>query len=113
MGVQKKKKPKFLVPNYGRTSRKKVKLRWRRQRGQDNKKRRKRNNMGAIPHIGYRNTFSVRGQHPCGKMEVLVCNEAMLSGLKGVAIRIGKGVGKRKREGIKKKAGEMSLSVLN
>lgn len=69
--------------------------------------------MGASPSIGYKNPSSVRGLHPCGKREALVFNPAELDTLQNVAVRIGAGVGKRKREQIRQKAKEKGLEVLN
>ena len=111
--MKKKTHPTFSVQNFGRTKRKRVKERWRRPRGLDNKKRRKVRQMGALPNVGYKNPPCLRGIHPCGKREVLVCNITALEGLKDVAVRIGSSVSKRKKETMRKKAKEMKLKVLN
>lgn len=74
MAFKKKKHPKFNVPNYGAKNRKRVKERWRKQRGIDNKKRVKKAFMGAEPTIGYRNSEEVRGVRIDGKRAVLVTN---------------------------------------
>jgi ribosomal protein L32E len=61
MAIKKKGHPTFNVPNFGSKSRSRVKARWRKQRGIDNKKREKMDFMGAEPTIGYRNPESLRG----------------------------------------------------
>lgn len=111
--VSKRKHPKFLRPNYGRSSRSRIKLAWRRPRGIDNKKRLKIAYMGASPSIGYRQPLSIRHLHPSGLLEVLVQTPADLSNLKSVAVRIAAGVGRAKREAIIKLAESMKLPVLN
>ncbi|MEM0106653.1 MAG: eL32 family ribosomal protein, partial [Candidatus Micrarchaeaceae archaeon] len=62
----KKLHPKFLVPNVYAKNRSRVKDRWRKQRGIDNKKRIKKAFMGAEPTIGYRNPSSIRGTRKNG-----------------------------------------------
>ena len=111
--VSKRKHPKFLRPNYGRSSRSRIKIAWRRPRGIDNKKRLKIAYMGASPSIGYRQPNAIRGMHPQGMPEALVENPAQLAGLAGVAIRVASGVGRKKREEIIKLAESMKLRVLN
>ena len=58
----KRKHPKFLRPNFGRSSRSRIKKAWRRQRGIDNKKRLKIAYMGASPSIGYGQPSEIRGR---------------------------------------------------
>ena len=70
----KKRHPKFNVPNFGAKHRKRVKERWRKQRGIDNKKRIKKDFMGAEPTIGYRNPESLRGRRASGRRQVMVHN---------------------------------------
>ncbi len=111
--VSKRKHPKFLRPNYGRSSRSRIKLAWRRPRGIDNKKRLKIAYMGASPSIGYRQPSAIRYLHPKGMREVLVASIADLAALKAVAVRIASGVGRLKREAIIKLAESMKLPVLN
>ncbi len=62
------------MPNFGAKSRKRVLARWRKQRGIDNKKRIKKDFMGAEPTIGYRNPESLRGVRVNGKRIMLVHN---------------------------------------
>jgi large subunit ribosomal protein L32e len=111
--VSKRKHPKFLRPNYGRSSRSRIKLAWRRPRGIDNKKRLKIAYMGASPSIGYGQPSVLKHLHPSGLPETLVQTPADLSGLKEVAVRIASGVGRRKREEIIRLAESMKLPVLN
>lgn len=108
-----RKHPKFLPPNYGR--KKRVKERWRKPRGIDNKKRIGKKIMGASPNIGWRSARNDRGFHPSGAKEVLVRSLKDLDGLKGenIAVRIASAVGAKKRELIIKKANELKLQVLN
>jgi len=70
----KKSHPTFNVPNFGAKARSRVKPRWRKQRGIDNKKRIKKDFMGAEPTIGYRNPESLRGVRENGKKIVIVHN---------------------------------------
>ncbi|MFH0817314.1 MAG: eL32 family ribosomal protein [Candidatus Micrarchaeota archaeon] len=113
MAVKKKEKPKFRQKNYGRPSRRRIKDRWRRPRGTDNKKKLKLKEHGSEPNIGWRNAKSIRGIHPHGAYEVLVNNVGELADAKGRLIRIAGSVGKKKRLAIVKKAEEMKLTVLN
>ena len=112
MAIKKRKHPKFLRPNYGRSSRSRIKLAWRRPRGIDNKKRLKIKYMGASPSIGYRQPNAIRYFHPKGKPEVLVQTPADLEGLKDVVIRIAGGVGRLKRAAIEKLAASKGLHVV-
>ncbi|MCL4380885.1 MAG: eL32 family ribosomal protein [Candidatus Marsarchaeota archaeon] len=70
--IKKRDHPTFNVPNYGTKKRKRVKPRWRKQRGIDNKKRVKKNFMGAEPVIGYGNRKEVKGLRANGRKPVLV-----------------------------------------
>ncbi|MBU0586136.1 50S ribosomal protein L32e [Candidatus Micrarchaeota archaeon] len=109
--ASKKSKPKFNVLNAG--FKKRVKHRWRKPRGVDNKKRIRCSFAGASPRIGYKNSAEARGTHPCGLKEVLVNNPSELKSAAGNAVRIASGVGKRKRDEIKKLATELKITVLN
>jgi large subunit ribosomal protein L32e len=113
MAIKKRKHPKFRRPNYGRSSRGRIGLAWRRPRGIDNKKRLKIAYMGASPSIGYGQPAEIRGFHPSGMPEALVQSPSELSTLSGVLIRIAGGVGRKKREIIEKLAKEKGLRVLN
>jgi len=88
---------------------------WRRPRGLHSKQRKQRKAKGPHPTPGYGSPLAVRGMHPCGLREVRVFN---LNDLEGVdpssqAIRIGATVGRRKREFIQNKAGDMKIRILN
>ena len=112
--MRKKKKPKFNVLNAGgKRGKKRVKKRWRKPKGIDNKKRVREKWAGKSPNIGYKNPDHIRGLHPCGLREVLVHNEKELDGLKNVAVRIASSVGKRKKTLILEKALAMGLKVVN
>lgn len=113
--AKKKSKPAFTPLNAG--FKKRVKYRWRRPRGTDNKKRVRFASAGASPRIGYKNPASLRFSHPSGTFEVLVHNVSELKGAAsandGKAVRLASGIGKRKREAMRKLAGELKLIVLN
>lgn len=109
--VAKKSKPKFNVLNAG--FKKRVKCRWRKPRGIDNKKRIRSAFAGAVPRVGYKNAAQVRGMHPSGFFEVLVHNISELKAAAGKAVRIASGVGKRKRDEMRKVAAEMKITLLN
>ncbi len=118
MVIKKKYKPKkFKVLNEG--SKKKpgakvrVKPRWRRPRGIDNKKRIRKKSTGYTPKIGYKKPEDERGLHPLGLKEVLVHNVKELAHLKDVLIRIASSVGKKKREEIRTEAKKKRLRVIN
>jgi len=112
MAIKKRKHPQFLRPNYGRSSRSRIKIAWRRPRGIDNKKRLKIKYMGESPSIGYRQPRAIRYHHPKGLPEVLVQTPADLKGLKNVVIRIAGSVGRLKRAAIEKLAASMALHVV-
>jgi len=112
MAIKKRKHPQFLRPNYGRSSRSRIKIAWRRPRGIDNKKRLKIKYMGESPSIGYRQPKAIRYNHPKGLPEVLVQTPADLTGLKNVVIRIAGSVGRLKRAAIEKLAASMKLHVV-
>ena len=57
-----------------------VKARWRKQRGIDNKKRIKKDFAGAEPTIGYKNMDSQMGLRADGNRMILVHNVAELQG---------------------------------
>jgi large subunit ribosomal protein L32e len=111
--AQKRKHPKFLRPNYGRSSRSRIKIAWRRPRGIDNKKRLKIKYMGCSPSIGYGQPQEIKYNHPQGLPEVIIAAPSQLSNLKDVVIRIAGGVGRKKREDIIKLAESMKLHVVN
>lgn len=109
--IKRKTKPAFNVLNAG--FKKRIKHRWRKPRGTDNKKRAKFSYAGASPCIGYKNASKVRGLHPCGLHEVIVHNVAELKTAIGKAVRIAGSIGKRNKDKIKKAAEEMKIKLLN
>lgn len=112
---EKKKKGKFNVPNYGKYKR--VKNRWRKPRGIDNKKRIRRKEFGASPKVGYKKKSSERNTHPLGLKEIMIYNVKELAEkakeMKGHAVRISGKVSKRTKEAIRKKAKELGFRSLN
>ena len=85
---------------------------WRKPRGIDLDKGLQH---GFRPKIGYRNQKEIRGLHPSGYFEILVCNENDLEKInpKINAARLSSRLGKRKRNEIIKKANEKGIWVLN
>jgi len=113
---QKVSHPTFKRPNVGRPSRKRLEDKWRRPRGIDNKQREKFNHAGFIPRIGYRNSKDLRDLHPSGYFEVLISCEKDLENVidaEGVAVRLASKLGKKKREALVQKIGELGLKLLN
>jgi len=109
-----RKHPKFNVPNSDR--KKRVKDRWRKPRGIDNKKRVGKKIMGASPNVGWRSARDDRGFHPSGAKEVLIRSIKDLESLqKGdkIALRIAAAVGAKKKSAIVEKAKAMGFAVLN
>ncbi len=116
MVLEKKRHPRFAVPNYGAKSRKRVKPRWRSQRGEDNKKRRRWSGYGASPRIGYKNADDVRFARKDGSIEVLVHNEAELRAVPKDgrrAVVLAHGISRRKKLDLEKKAAGMGIRVIN
>ncbi|MFA5108434.1 MAG: eL32 family ribosomal protein [Candidatus Micrarchaeia archaeon] len=109
----KKTKPKFLRPNYGRSSRARIKGNWRMPRGTDNKKRQKIRHMGFSPSIGYGQDKRIKYDHPRGANEVFVQNLSQLPSEKGSLVRIAAGVGRKLRTQIEEQAKKNGLLVLN
>ncbi len=114
--ADKKRHPKFNVPNFGAKSMKRVKARWRKQQGIDNKKRIDKQGYGATPKIGYKNSKEVRFARPEGKWEVLVHNSAELLSIQKSADKIAvfaHDLSKRKRAELQKLANSNGILVLN
>jgi large subunit ribosomal protein L32e len=110
---KKKREPEFVRQESWRYVR--IKPNWRRPRGIDSKMRLKRAGKHKLPNIGYKGPELVRGIHPSGFREKLVCNVRDLEGVdpSRVAVRIGATVGRRKRMEIIKRADELGIKVLN
>ncbi len=116
MVIRKKYKPEFHVPNFGAPNRKRVKDRWRRQRGVDNKMRTKKAKMGPTPSIGYKNGSNVRYMRPDGNFELIVHNEKELLSIlsrKGYAAKFSHNLSERKKAALQKLADEKKIKVLN
>jgi large subunit ribosomal protein L32e len=112
----KKKKPKFVRSNYGRSKRSRVKENWRKPRGIDNKKRIGKKYAGKRPKIGYKNPEEIRFRRRSGKLEFLVHNVEELQKIPSkdeyVAV-IAHGVGKKKRMEILEVAKKLGIEVAN
>jgi len=108
-----RKKPKFLRPVA--RSRKRLGLKWRRNKGLHGKVRRHEKGKNKMPTIGYRAPKELRYLHPSGLKEALVFNLSDLEKIdqKTEAARISHAVGKKKRVEILKKAEELKIKVLN
>lgn len=108
-----RKKTKFIRQS-GRQLRR-LKEKWRRPKGIQNKLRQHKRSRGHIPNVGYGSPLSLRGLHPSGFEEFLVYNTRDLENLDSnrYAARIASGVGKRKRIEIMKVANERKIKVLN
>jgi large subunit ribosomal protein L32e len=84
---------------------------WRRPRGIDITRK---SEDGAVVDIGYRTERKIRGLHPSGMKEVMVCTPAELGKVsEGCAARISGTVGKKKKADIVKTAESMNIKVLN
>jgi len=109
----KKKKPDFVRQESWRYRR--LKERWRRPKGLDNKMRRKIKGWPPTVSVGYRGPKASRRLHPSGYEEVLVYNVANLKKIdpKTQAIRIAHTIGKRKRAKILVEARKRKITILN
>ena len=92
-----------------------IKDRWRRPKGIDNKMRQKRKGWPRTVNMGYRSPKAVRHLHPSGKEEVAVFNVGDLTIVdpETQVARIGGTVGRRKRRFILKEARELGIRILN
>lgn len=114
VALKKKSKPSFAATNSGRKVR--VKARWRRPKGVDNKRRIRKASSGRCPRVGYKNSSNIRGRHPSGLIEVLVRSPKELEQgdrLKGKIIRIASSLGRQKHEEIREKAKAAGIAVAN
>ncbi|MEM3227486.1 MAG: eL32 family ribosomal protein [Candidatus Micrarchaeaceae archaeon] len=117
--IVKKKHPKFNVPNYGAKSRSRVKPRWRKQRGADNKKRIKKAFAGGEPTVGYKNPDSVIGMRANGKRIVVVHNMAELrsamtsNSSNAIDITLSSSMGRKKRIELTSSAISQGFNVTN
>lgn len=88
---------------------------WRKLRGTNSKRRKNKRGKGAEVNLGYRKPAKARGLHPSGFDEVLVHRPEDLDDVDSdtQAVRIGSGVGGRKRERIEERALDEGVRVLN
>lgn len=88
---------------------------WRRPRGTHSKVRKHIKYRPNIVSVGYRGPKKVRGLHPSGFQEIMVHNADQLENVdpKTQAVRVGSGVGFRKRQAIENRADELGVRVLN
>jgi ribosomal protein L32E len=108
--VTKKTHPYFNVPNYrGKHGKMRVKNRWRKQKGVDNKKKKRKASHGASPRVGYGNAPSIRGLHPSGMYEMTVHRPEDLALAAGKLAVISSTVGRQKRLLIQAKAKELGI----
>ena len=109
----KKTHPYFNVPNSrGKRSKKRVKSRWRRPKGVDNKKRIRKASHGPCPRVGYGNPSSLKHLHPRGLPEVLVRNLQDLESAKGKLARVSSSIGRKKRLLLQQKAKELGIELI-
>lgn len=108
-----RKKQKFL--RQSAKAYKRLGLKWRRPQGSQSKLREGRKSKGKLPSPGYRKPKVLRYLHPSGFKEVLIYNVKNLEKIdpKKEVVKIAHSVGKKKREEISKKAGELKIKVLN
>jgi large subunit ribosomal protein L32e len=111
--IQKHKKPVFRRTDGHKYKR--LDENWRRPRGIQGKQRRHYKGKGAIAQVGYGSPVAVKGLHPSGYAEVLVCTVSQLDDVNAEveAVRIAAKVGGRKKALIEAKAAELSIKVLN
>ncbi len=109
----KSRKPDFVSCESWRYTR--VKERWRRPRGLDNKMRRSIKGWPKVVNIGYGSPKVTRDLHPSGYKDILIhnLNELLNINKEDEAARISATVGRRKRRMILKKANELNIKVLN
>jgi LSU ribosomal protein L32E len=111
--IQKHKKPDFKRTDSHKYKR--LDSNWRRPRGLQGKQRKHIKAKGALAQVGYGSPVAVKGLHPSGYAEVLVCTVGQLDSVNASeeAIRIAAKVGGRKKAIIEAKAAELSIKILN
>lgn len=108
-----KKRPKFIRLESWRYVR--LKTPWRRQRGLDNKVRKKKKGALKSPNVGYRNPRKTRYLHSSGFQEVLVHNIKEIEKVnpKKEVVKIAHAVGRHKRVLLQDRADELNILILN
>ena len=114
MAAQMKKQPKFRRQEWYRYYRL-ARTGWRKPKGMQSKQRLNMKYRTPMVRVGYGKIAAVRGLHPSGFEDILVNQPSDLDGLdpERQAIRIGAGVGNRKRAHIHDRADDLGLRVLN
>ena len=112
--AQGRKQPKFRRQEWYRYKRL-SRSGWRKPKGYQSKQRLNMKYRTPMARVGYGKIKAARDLHPSGFVEVLVHNTEGLDGLDPAtqAIRIGRGVGNRKRSAIHDKADELGIRILN
>ncbi|MBC88550.1 MAG: 50S ribosomal protein L32e [Euryarchaeota archaeon] len=112
--AQGRKQPKFRRQEWYRYKRL-SRSGWRKPKGYQSKQRLNMKYRTPMARVGYGKIKAARDLHPSGFAEVLVHNTEGLDGLDPAtqAIRIGRGVGNRKRSAIHDKADELGIRILN
>ncbi|MGC8662543.1 MAG: eL32 family ribosomal protein [Candidatus Micrarchaeia archaeon] len=114
--LAKKKHPKFAVPNLGAKNRKRVKDRWRSQRGIDNKKKRNKSGYGKMPSIGYKNPNNLRFKEKTGLLKMLVHNIGELNKIENAntyEIVFAHDLSKKKRLELQRLADARGIKIAN
>ncbi len=93
----------------------KIKPRWRKPRGIDNKMRTNEKGWPRVVNVGWGGPAAVRGLHPTGKEEVLVNNVAELKAVdkETQVVRVSGTVGGKKRALILEEAEKLGVKILN
>ena len=112
--AQMKKQPKFRRQEWYRYYRL-ARTGWRKPKGMQSKQRLNMKYRTPMVRVGYGKIAAVRGLHPSGFEDILVNQPSDLDGLdpERQAIRIGAGVGNRKRAHKHDRADDLGLRVLN
>jgi large subunit ribosomal protein L32e len=111
--IANKKRPRFIRLESWRYVR--LKTPWRRQRGLDNKVRKKKKGALKSPNVGYRNPRKTRYLHSSGFQEVLIHNLKEIEKInpKKQVAKIAHAVGRRKRVLLQDRADELNILILN
>lgn len=87
---------------------------WRAPKGKHSKLRKGKKERGSVPSPGYGSPKDVKGFHPCGKKEVLVCNMKDAEKVDtNVVVRLSRKLGKKKKLEICRVLKEKGVTILN